>query len=309
MQTISHLGLSWTDVEDPKREEINRLAREHPLHPLNLDDCLSMRQLPKVDEHEDHLYVLFHLPVYDQKEQHVRKSQVSIFMGKDYVVTLHESEVTSLTNLFLNCTEMKELRAVNMQSPARLLYHILDVLIDSLYPTLDKLQNSLEEIEDKVFDQRASVAVQLSVLRRVIADLRRVVSPLRRLSTDFSAKVKDYTSEDLSKYYSDVHDHIEKAWEVLEQAKETIEIYKDTDFTLSTELTNKVLAVLTVVFTLTIPATVVGAIYGMNVPLPGGSQTGPLTFLGTFTTFIVLMAISFIAAIGMVLWFRRKGWF
>lgn len=309
MQTITHLGLSWTDVEDPKREEIGRLAGEHRLHPLNLDDCLSMRQLPKVDEHEDHLYVLFHLPVYDQKEGRVRKSQVSIFMGKDYVVTLHGAEMTSLTNLFLNCMEMDRLRAVNMQSPARLLYHILDVLVDSLYPTLDRLQGNLDEIEDKVFDQRASVAVRLSLLRRVIADTRRIVSPLRRLSNDLMTKVKDYSSEDLSKYYSDVRDHVEKAWEVLEQAEETIEIYKDTDFVLSQELTNKVLAVLTVVFTLTIPASVIGGLYGMNVPLPGGLNPGPFTFLGPYTTFVILMAASIAVAVGMVMWFRREGWF
>ncbi len=309
MQSVLHEGVSWTDIEEPTREDVDRLGRDHPFHHLNLDDCLSLRQLPKVEEHESHVFLLFHLPDYDQAARVVRKHQVSIFMGKDYVVTLHGKEAAGLGALFRNCMDDGKVRSVNMQSPARLVYHLLDVLVDSVYPALDQIQLNLEEIEDKVFEERVSVAVELSRLRRVIADMRRIVSPMRRLLLDLSAKVQDYTTENLSRYYGDVHDHIEKAWEVLEQDEETIEIYKDTDFVLSTGLTNKVLAVLTVVFTLTIPATVVGAIYGMNIPLPGGVTATPFTFLGTFTTFILLMAGSTAAALGMVLWFRREGWF
>ena len=69
-------------------------------------------------------------------------------------------------------------------------------------------------------------------------------------------------------------DHLDKVIDALEESRETMEIYKDTDFMLSTEKTNRVLAVLTIVFTLAIPATVIGTFYGMNVSLPRGARGG-----------------------------------
>jgi magnesium transporter len=105
-----------------------------------------------------------------------------------------------------------------------------------------------------------------------------------------------------------VQDHIEKVYEALEEAKETVEIYKDTDYMLSQEKTNKILGVLTIVFTLSIPATVIGTFYGMNINLPGGSETGSWISLGPYTALIFVLVVSSISAILMILYFRRLGW-
>ncbi|QQG48848.1 MAG: magnesium transporter CorA family protein [archaeon] len=308
MQVVEQAGVNWTDVESPTRQDIELLSRDHPFHPLNLDDCLSRRQLPKIEVHEDHVFVLFHIPNYDEKRRLVVKAQVSMFIGRDYVVTIHGTDVKRLTSLFLNYMESQKLRMDGMDSTPRVVHNILDVLVDDLYPILSKVRGDMDEIEDKVFDERKSVAMELSRLRRAIADLRRMISPLRALPVELWAKTKSFTNEDLSKYFGDVAEHAEKAWEVLNEAQETIEIFKDTDYVLSTELTNKVLTVLTVIFTITIPVTVVGAIYGMNIPLPGGIQNEPPTFLGPYTSFILLMALCLVSALGMVTYFRRKGW-
>ena len=86
-----------------------------------------------------------------------------------------------------------------------------------------------------------------------------------------------------------------------------MEIYKDTDFVLSNEKTNKVLAVLTMIFTLAIPSTVIGTFYGMNVNLPGGIGDN-LMILGPFTTFVVIILASIIPAIIMFMYFKKLGW-
>jgi magnesium transporter len=105
-----------------------------------------------------------------------------------------------------------------------------------------------------------------------------------------------------------VLDHIEKVYEALEEAKETVEIYKDTDFMLSNEKTNKILAVLTILFTLSIPVTVIATFYGMNVNLPGGIETGSWMQLGPYTTMIFVIVLSSLSALLMVFYFRRLGW-
>src|SRR4030066_1472122 len=106
-----------------------------------------------------------------------------------------------------------------------------------------------------------------------------------------------FSEEDLTDYYDDVRDHTEKVLEVLEESKETVEIFKDTDFMLSTEKSNKILAILTILFTLSIPATVIGAYYGMNINLPGGIETGSATFLGEYTSFIIIVIVAVIPAV------------
>ncbi|MBI3858631.1 MAG: magnesium transporter CorA family protein [Thaumarchaeota archaeon] len=308
MRQITVGGLTWTDVEDPTSDDITKLGSRYPFHPLNLDDCLSKRQLPKVDDYEDHVFVLLQFPVYDQTRRLTRESQLSMFLGRDFFVTIHSSELKSVGGVFEKCRDDEATRTSFMKSSTRVLYHVIDTLVNDLFPMLKKVKVDLEEVEDKVFDSRLSVALELMTQRRLIAELRRTVAPLRRLFLDMTVDAQRFSEEELNKYFGDIRDHIEKAWAVLEEAEETIEIYKDTDYVLSTELTNKVLSVLTIIFTLTIPATVVGAIYGMNVLLPGGIASGSPTFLGPFTAFILLMLIAFGPAIVMLLYFRRRSW-
>ena len=87
-----------------------------------------------------------------------------------------------------------------------------------------------------------------------------------------------------------------------------MEIYKDTDFVLSTEKLNKILAILTIVFTLAIPATVIGTFYGMNVYLPGGIETSQTAGFNDYIPLILVLLASGIPALIMFLYYRRLGW-
>ena len=193
-------------------------------------------------------------------------------------------------------------------SSGYLLHRIIDLLVDDLLHMLMKIEGNLDDIEDVVFDENTAVAREISLLRREITTLRRLVLPLRRTILELSRVIQRFSEEDLGPYFDDVRDHLDKVIEVLDEAKETIEIFKDTDFMLSTEKSNKILAILTILFTLSIPASVVAAFYGMNVNLPGGIETGSANFLGEYTSLIVLIVVAIIPAAAMMYWFKRKGW-
>ena len=120
--------------------------------------------------------------------------------------------------------------------------------------------------------------------------------------------IQKFSEQDLTLYFDNVKDHMDKVLEALEESKETIEIYKDTDFMLSTEKTNKILAILTILFTLSIPSTIIGTLYGMNVNLPGGIETDSLYLFGPYTTFILLLIISLVSVLLMGWYFHRLGW-
>jgi magnesium transporter len=149
------------------------------------------------------------------------------------------------------------------------------------------------------------------MLRREITRLRRIVSPLKRTLLEITSRdVKRLSSnpeeEDLKDYFDDINDHISKVLEALDEAKETIEIYKDTDFMLSSEKTNKILSFLTILFTLSIPITVAGTFYGMNIVIPGSVNYGDDVY--DYLPLAVTALLSILAAVIMVYYFRKFGW-
>ncbi|MEM2161006.1 MAG: magnesium transporter CorA family protein [Candidatus Nitrosotenuis sp.] len=311
LETIQGNGFTWTDIQNPDRAEIEKLGQMYNFNSLNLDDSISKIQLAKIDNYDDHSFIILHFPPLALKRGMSKFNQLAVFIGKDYLVTIHYGELKPLVDMVAQCKENSQYRNELLgKSSGFLLYKIVDVLVDDLLHTLRRIVENLDEIEDDVFDENKSTPKKISLLRREITILRRIVHPLRKTVLETSKNTQRFSNpdDDLVIHFDDVIDHIDKVAETLDEAKETMEIYKDTDFMLSTEKSNKILAVLTIIFTLTIPPAVVAAIYGMNINLPGGIQTGSWTFWGEYTTFIVMMIFSFVPALIMYVYFYKKKW-
>ena len=312
IEIIESKNFVWVDLQNPDRNDVEELAKKYNFNTLNIEDCMTKFELPKLDSYDDHFFVILHFPPLSKKIGVSRNSQLSIFIGKDFLVTVHQGDLKPLIELVDICKNNSEPQRKNRllgKSSGLLLYEIIDVLVDDLLHTSRKIIANLDEIEDRVFDETKPVARNISLLRREINKLRRIANPLKKFVLEIAKHVKKFSEEDeqLGLYYDDVIDHIEKVIETLEESRETMEIYKDTDFVLSTEKTNKVLGMLTIIFTLAIPSTVIGTFYGMNVNLPGGIGD-QIMFLGPFTTFIVIIIASAIPAILMFVYFRKLGW-
>jgi len=309
-ESITNKNLIWIDIQKPTRKKLKILEGKYPFHELNIEDCLSKIQIPKIDKYQDHIFVILHFPTVDKDKSIPRSTQLAIFAGPNYLITVQQGELKPLVEMFNLCKDNEKQKEMFMGSSSGYLLHsIIDLMVDDLLHVLMKLEGNLDDIEDLVFDEKVAVARDISLLRREITTLRRVVVPLRRIILDLSKEMQRFSEEDLTDYYDDVRDHTDKVLEVLEESKETIEIFKDTDFMLSTEKSNKILATLTILFTLSIPATVIGAYYGMNINLPGGIETGTPVFLGPFTSFIVLIIIAIVPSLVMVWHFKKLGWF
>lgn len=300
IQTIRGNGFRWIDVQSPQRGDVEDLAEKFGFHSLNVEDCMAKFELPKLDVYDDHFFVILSLPPLAEKGA-LRYSQLSMFVGRDYLVTVHQGDLQPLNELVATCRDEKGKHL--MESLGFLVHEIVDVLVDDLMHMSRKIIANLEDLEDQVFDDARSVARDISLLRRDINKLRRMVSPLRRLVDGMATNVKKFDPETaLELYFDDVLDHVDKVLETLEESRETMEIYKDTDFTLSTEKTNKVLAMLTIIFTLAIPSTVIGTFFGMNVALPGAGAGGD------YTTFVAILLASAVPAGVMAAYFKRLGW-
>jgi magnesium transporter len=271
---------------------------------------LQKVQHTQVERERDYLFLMLHFPVSSHSMDHVTIGQVGIFLGRNFLITIRTAESAAITDLFGVCRQSQEKgEGYFRQGPAYMLYLLVGKLLDDISIMTDRVVAELDDLEDIVFGNSRSDAQRIGKVRQKIVRLRRITGPKRLILQDLAEQINSFTGHDMSKYYDNNTKTVNKLWEEIQEAKETVEIFKDADFTTSTEHTNQILAVLTIIFTLTIPITVVGTLYGMNVPLPGGIQTGPWSFLGTYTTFAVMVALSALIALGMYVYFRRKKWF
>lgn len=310
LKQLENEGFAWVDVSAPTRSDMQELGRRFSFHELNLEDCLSKIQIPKIDRYKSHVFVILHFPAVAQ-ERVPKPSQLAAFLGPGYLVTVHQEELKTVADMFDACEKSEGVRKELMGKSAGYLYHsLVDALVDELLNLVRKIIGNMEDIEDAVFDERVAVAREISYLRREVTSLRRIAVPMRRTLGEFVAKdVSRFSEEDLALYYDDVEDHIDKVIETLEESKDTIEIFKDTDFMHSSDRSNKILAVLTIIFTLSMPASILGSFYGMNVPIPGGLEGGwSWTFLGSYTAFELIALASVATAAAMMAYFRRLGW-
>ena len=301
LETIRWGDLTWINIENPTERETEYLANHFPFHPLDLDDCLSRIQRPKVDEYRDYLFFVFHFPVFDVKARVTTPGQVSVFIGDNYLITLHKGELKPLVKLFKECQRDEESRQEYLsQGSGYLLYRIIDRLVDYCLPILSKMLSNIESVEDDIFsDQKRDVIKEISILRRDIISFRRIIWPMRAVIGMLESRVRRFVRQDMSVYFGDMTDHADKIWDALDEYKEIIEGLNDTYNSLATSHTNNVMRMLTIIGTILMPLIVVASIYGMNIPLP---------FQQSNYALLVVFLITLVLIGGMLVFFRRQRW-
>ena len=303
IETVIWGNLTWVNVESASERETEWLADTYHFHQLALDDCISRKQIPKIDAYPGYLFFVFHYPLYDKTTRVSSKQQWSAFIGENYLVTVNTGELKTIVALFRDCAANEDSRKEYLSNGSGfLLYRILDRAIDSYFPVLDKILSLMEDVEDAVFDEDIEAAKELSILRRDIITQRAVMFPTRDIFVEMENKLKRFSKTDVTAYYNDLMDHMNKICSTLNECKEMIEVYKDTDYTLATNRLNRVVRILNIIATITLPFVAISSLFGMNVFLPGGIDKGNLA------TFIVLLVVMCAIAGGMLLFFRRKRW-
>ncbi len=298
MSSLTWGELNWIDIKPPTEKATEYLAQNYPFHPLDLDDTLSRIQRPKIDEYKDYLYLVFHFPEYKREERVLTSSQLSVFIGQNYLITLHNGGLKPLVKLFKECQIDKESRQEYLgQGTGFLLYRILDRLVDYCLPILNKLGDRIERVEDEIFsDSKRGTVRAISILRRDIISFRRIIWPMRAVIGNLEPKVRRFAKKDLVVYFGDMVDHLDKIWDGLDEYKEIIEGLSDTHDSLASNRTNEVVRILTIIATVMLPITVVASIYGMNIPLPFQDSSYSLLFV-----FLIMLAV-----IGGILYFLRR---
>jgi magnesium transporter len=298
---LSAHGLTWVHLDSPTLEEATLLAERFGWHPLDLEDVLSRRQRPKVDEYPDYLFGVLHFPVYDKAIQRLNAAELDLFVGNGYLVTLPNVELLPVTRLFGRCQEEEELRdQLFAKGSGYLLYHILDDLFDYCFPILDKIGHKLDSIEDDMFEKRAEEVVRdLSNVKQEIISYRKIIKPERSTLRLLERQIERFLPEDLELYFDDIVDASERIWDLLDNFKEVVEALEDTNESVISHRQNDVLRFLTVVTVILLPLTLITGIFGMNVHFPG---------FETSAAFWAIVGFMLGLGLGLTAFFRYKRW-
>ena len=298
---LTAAGLTWVHLDQPSAAEVAELAERFGWHPLDVEDVLSKRQRPKIDEYPEYLFVVLHFPVYDKAVQRLNAAELDVFLGGDFLITLPNVELLPVTRLFRRCAEDEALRDdLFGKGSGRLLYEVLDDLFDYCFPILDKIAHKLDTIEDELFEGKSEEIVRdISNVKQEIISYRKIIKPERATLRVLERHVERFLPEALELYFDDIIDASERIWDLLDNYKEVVDGLEDTNESVISHRQNDVLRLLTVFSAVLLPLTLIASIFGMNVAYPGE---------GTAAGFWAILGIMVAAVGGLLAFFRWKRW-
>ncbi len=297
MRTLSFRRCEWHDMHESDEKSLRALQERYGFHELDIEDCLSTHEQPKFEEYPQYLFLVLHIPRLNVQTGRVQKAEVNVFIGKDFVVSVHDGNSEQLIDKFWNSVKAspKLQRELLGKGAPLFLYELLHALFLTVTPLVEDVSRAVRRLEDQLFESNDehNILRDILALKRNIISLRSLLHPQRAILTSFQSRSQKIVSGKLNVYFDDVEDIIDRQWSALETAKELIDALQETHESWLTHKTNEVIRTLTVFSVIMLPLTLLASIYGMNVALP--QQENPQALLlvlgGMLAITLVLMVI------------------
>lgn len=299
---ITHNQVTWTNVLHPTQEDIQALGSRFPtFHPLNLQDCLTELEYPKLDHYDHYLFLVVQMPYWDANERISRPAEVDIFVTEGHLVTSHRGDLKPLAEMFALVQSEDAARAEWMgQDASHLLYHLLNKLVSYCFPIVHKVRENLSHIEENLFNNDVQHLLhEIAILRRDIIVLSSIFDSQRNLIRALIKGEWPFIAKNLSPYWEDIDDHLGQLCQLIDIYAQVISGLSDTVDTLASHRIDEVVRLLTITTVLTLPVTLLATIFGMNILMPFSDH--PLFFF-----IVVLIGIG--ATIWLVQYLRKRRW-
>lgn len=301
-QYKENVHITWVNIDGLRKHDVEALSEKYQIHPLIAEDILSVSQRPKMDEVEGILYCLLNMLYYNETTQTVEQEQISIVLGKGFVVTFQEDPQKDVFNPIRD-----KLRMVNSKLRQRgadyLCYSLLDLIVDNYFFVMEKLGERIEMVEEEVIrNSNTRSLARINQLRKELIVLKRNIAPVRDLIGGIIRSESDLLEDSTTKYFKDVHDHITQAYELNENYRDIMISMQDLYINNVNLRMNEVMKVMAIVTCLLAPATVIGGIFGMNFDTN-------VTFFHKPWGFYIAVGIMLIIPIWMLWAFKKRGWF
>ncbi len=297
------LPVMWIDVtglEDAAA--IQQLGELLNLHKLALEDMVTIPQRSKVEEYPTHLFTVSQIPSY---EDDLHTEQVSIFVGRDFVLSWreHTGDVFDIIRKRLQVTA----GVTRSAGVDYLLYALLDAVIDAYFPVLEKLGEVLDELDDRIeAEYDPTLIPAMADIRHDVRLVRRIIWPLRDAVDDLVRSPPDGITADTLIHLRDCHDHTVQIMDTLENYRDAGSDLRDYYASAISNRMNEIMKVLTIISTIFMPLSFIAGVYGMNFDRTVSKWSMPE--LGWKYGYALSLALMATVAFGQLIFFRRKGW-
>ena len=291
----------WINIDGLRRAEVGLICKAFNIHQLIEEDILSVDQRPKSDIFDEFVYCLLYQLYLDGPFNELRREQISLVLGKNYVLTFQEEA---------NRDAFEDIRKRIQSSTSKLrqlgadflFYSLVDAIVDDYFTTMDSYGEKLEKGESQLIRTNAQMRMSyILFLRKELLLFRRTIFPARDVISSLNKNENALFNTKTLRYLKDIYDHILQAVEMVENYREGMSNLQDLHMNMANLKMNESMKVMSIVTCLLAPATVIGGIFGMNfmhIPL-----------LHNAHGFAIAVALMLLIPLWMVFVFKKRGWF
>ncbi|MFQ5778944.1 MAG: magnesium/cobalt transporter CorA [Terriglobia bacterium] len=288
--------LRWYHVEEPDSPVLDRLAEEFGFHELEIEDCRHLRHTAKLEEYENHIFVIANTLHFLAETTGVWFGELDFFLGQDFLVTVHTGPTRSVKQVLSRVKSVSK-----MQRPDRVMHALLDNMVDRYLPVLDQMGERIDHIEDEIQESPTQKTLEeIFALRRGLSEFRRTVGSMREMVNSLMRLRPPYFRADMAAYWRDLYDHIIRALTMIDTYRDLLASVLEIYLTSTANRTNEIMKVLTIWATIVLPLVVITGYFGMNfahLPLMEWAY-------GPTIVHIVMVALPVV----LLLYFRKRRW-
>ena len=302
MKSVAHKNIAWIDFLDIGQEDITYLQENFNIHPLAIEELITPTYQPKVVQYENCLFLSIHIPLFDTKERATFAGELDIILTKTHLITSHRYPIYQIHTFHDDLVRSEGKRRLHLEeTPAHLMYQVIETLLQSCFPKLRHTAERLDYIESQVFaDNEKEMVREISVLKRDILNFRRTLKPQRSIIESLVQKEYPYIPADMRVYFQDLIGTNIRLWNILESQKETIEALEATNNSLLSNKLNMTMRVLTIFSATLLPMSAYSSMLAISASIPFGTHPYAFWIHAGFMLVIAMVTIGI---------FRYRKWF
>ncbi len=287
----------WIDLEAPTAEELKAVGEAYGFHPVALEDCATFDRRPKLEQYDEHLFVVIHALSDADEQADVELSELHSFLRTGLLVTVHDDKIAMLDSLF---TRLSEDPLAHKRGAFFAHYQLCEMVVRAIFPIVEGLLERVETVEEQLLEQAVDGTLnEAHAIRRKVVTLRRVLSPLREVFSGLSKAEDGLVGRKTALYYRGVLDEVLHLSELLESAREHLSNLREAYSNEVSQRTNNVIQRLTVFSVVFLPLSFLSGFFGQNFEsLPFHSRP---FFWGA-------LALYTATPVTLILWLRSRKW-
>ncbi|MDP4007043.1 MAG: magnesium transporter CorA family protein [bacterium] len=300
---LEHGGITWVDIQDPTKEDVEYLRANFSFHPVVLDQLLPPSWGTKVEQFASHIFFVLFFPVYSKERRDTRPRELDIIVADKVLVSSHYNTIIPLKGLFDECNIYEELREKHMgKGVGFLLHHLLRRILEDCSGKVRRINQKLTLIEESVFEgKEREMLKEIAFAKADILNFWRIVRPQKGAFTSLRDISSVFFGEHLTPYFSHLRNHWARIMSDLIAYKETIKALEETNNALLTDKTNEIVKLLTIFAVIVFPLSLLAGIFGMN--------TTYLPIVGLPGDFWIVTGLMATGTFIMIVLFKKKKWF